>query len=75
MPYTSQQNGCAERDNRTIVEMVRTLMHAHNEIPKGLWAELANTSVYMLNLTGPTTQQGKSPYDLWYHKKRLQFFS
>ena len=69
MPFTPEQNGSAERDNRTIVEMVRTLMHAHNEIPKGLWAEIANTSVYILNRTGPTTQQGKSPYELWYYKK------
>jgi hypothetical protein len=69
MPYTPQQNGCAERDNRTIVEMLRALIHAHNEIPNGLWAELANTSVYILNRTGPTTQQGKSPYESWYYKK------
>jgi len=27
-PYTAQQNGCAERDNRTIVETARTLLYA-----------------------------------------------
>jgi len=29
-PYTAEQNGCAERDNRTVVETARTLLHAHD---------------------------------------------
>lgn len=69
MPYTPQQNGSAERENRTIVEMTRALMHAHDEIPKGLWAEISKTSVYILNRTGPTFIDGKSPYELWYNRK------
>lgn len=69
MPYTPEQNGSAERDNRTIVEMARALMHAHDEIPKGLWAEVVQASVYILNRTGPTPNDGKSPYELWYNKK------
>ena len=36
--YTPQQNGRAERDNRTIVECARTLLHA-KKLPKYLWAE------------------------------------
>ena len=35
-PYSPQQNGCAERDNRTIVEAARTMLHAHGELPKVL---------------------------------------
>ena len=69
MPYTPEQNGCAERENRTVVEMARSLMHAHNDISQGLWAEIINTSVYILNRTGPTTIEGKSPYELWWSKK------
>lgn len=69
MPYTPEQNGSAERENRTIVEMSRALMHAHNEIPNGLWAEISKAAVYILNRTGPTPVDGKSPHQLWYNKK------
>lgn len=61
MPYTPEQNGCAERDNRTIVEAARAMMHAHEQLPQGLWAELANTAVYILNRTGPTKEYGNLP--------------
>lgn len=37
-PYTPQQNGKVERDNRTIVESARTLIHA-KELPLNLWTE------------------------------------
>lgn len=54
MPYTPEQNGCAERDNRTLVEYSRSLLYAKG-LPKYLWAEAVNTVVYVLNRTGPTT--------------------
>lgn len=70
MPYTPQQNGKSERENRTIVEMARSLMHARdNIIPQGLWAELINTATYILNRTAPTCVEGKSPFELWHKKK------
>lgn len=47
-PYTPQQNGVAERNNRTIIEVVRTLL-AGSELPKSLWAEATNTAVYIRN--------------------------
>lgn len=67
MPYTPQQNP-TERENRTVVEMTRTLMHAHETIPAGLWAELIQTAVYILNRTGPG-HDGKSPHESWYGVK------
>lgn len=69
MPFTPEQNGGTERENRTVVEMTRAIMHAHDEIPKGLWAEISKASVYILNRTGPTPVDGKSPHELWYGKK------
>ena len=69
MPYTPEQNGCSERENRTIVESARAMMHSHDDIPQGLWAEMTNTATYILNRTGPTPIVEKSPYELWYGKK------
>ncbi|GBN41194.1 Retrovirus-related Pol polyprotein from transposon TNT 1-94 [Araneus ventricosus] len=38
MPYTPEQNGAAERENRTIVEAARSILH-HKGLPLKLWAE------------------------------------
>nr|XP_028952455.1 uncharacterized protein LOC114822291 [Malus domestica] len=43
-PYTPQQNGVAERKNRTIVEMAKCLM-LEKKVPLEFWAEAVNTSV------------------------------
>lgn len=47
-PFTPEQNGKAERNNRTIVECARTLLHARN-LPKILWAEATAYAMYILN--------------------------
>ncbi|GFW15505.1 integrase catalytic domain-containing protein [Trichonephila clavipes] len=67
MPYTPQQNGAAERENRTIVECARSIIYAAN-LPLKLWAEAVNTSVYVLNRTGPTSVKDKSPYELVFQR-------
>lgn len=43
-PYTPEQNGRSERDNRTIVEASRTMLKARN-LPAFLWAEATATAV------------------------------
>lgn len=65
VPYTPQQNGRAERDFRTIVEMARTMLHSKH-LDKNLWAEAVNYAVYILNKTGITIEKNKSPNDLWF---------
>lgn len=76
-PHTPEQNGCAERTNRTVVELSRTMLLARN-LPKMLWAEAVNTSVYILNRTGTSGVDDKSPYELFYgkteHLERLRIF-
>lgn len=69
MPYTPEQNGCSERENRTLVEAARSMMYTRGEMPQILWAELVNTAAYVLNRTGPTRVDGKVPYELWHGKK------
>ncbi|XP_073130521.1 uncharacterized protein [Henckelia pumila] len=44
---TPQQNGIAERKNRTLQEMARVMMSSKN-ISKGFWAESLNTAMYNL---------------------------
>ena len=44
--YMLQQNGVAERKNRTIMDMVRCMSKAM-EMPKELWAEAVATIIYI----------------------------
>lgn len=65
--YTPQQNGKAERDNRTIDDSARTMIHAKSLL-LSLWAEAVNTAVYVLNRT--VSLDGRAtPYELWVGKK------
>ena len=70
MPYTPQQNGAVERDNRTLMEMARSMLYAGElDLPKYLWAESVNTVVYVLNRTAATKVKGKTPIELWTGKR------
>jgi len=64
IPCTPEQNGAAEQKNHTIVGSARSVLHASG-LPKELWAEACNTVVYILNHTGPTPVEGKTPLELW----------
>jgi len=66
-PYTPEQNGRIERENRSIVEGARTMLLAAKLQP-GLWAEAVNTSVYLLNRRPRELDKG-IPYELWTDKK------
>ncbi|KAE8720675.1 V-type proton ATPase subunit G3 [Hibiscus syriacus] len=48
IPMTPQQNGVAERMNRTLNERARS-MRIHVGLPKFLWVEAINTAAYMIN--------------------------
>lgn len=66
-PYTPQQNGVAERGNRTIMEATRSQMHA-KKIPMELWNEAVSSSVYVLNRSLSSTIH-VIPYETWYGEK------
>lgn len=48
VPYTPQQNGMAERMNRTIVEKARCMLFGDN-LGISFWAEAVSTAVYSIN--------------------------
>jgi len=66
-PYSPEQNGSIERENRSIVEAARTMLYAAKLQP-GLWAEAVNTSVYLLNRR-PRELDKQIPFELWTGKK------
>lgn len=70
-PYTPQQNGLSERDNRTIVEMARTFKYANPDaqFPEAIWAELVSSAVYIINRTGKSSVEGVTPFELWTNQK------
>lgn len=68
--YTPQQNGVADRANRTLVEMARCML-LQSGLPKSLWGEAINTASFVRNrcptraLNGITPLEscnGKKPY-------------
>jgi transposase InsO family protein len=47
-PYTPQQNGVVERKNRTLLDMVRTMLDLY-KTPDRFWAEAINTVCNSIN--------------------------
>ena len=66
--YTPQQNGRAERANRTVIEGIRTLLEC-SKLPQELWAEAANFMVYTTNRMIAPRNTDKTRYELFLSKK------
>ena len=66
--YSPQQNGVAERMNRTIKEMTRALMFHAKQKPR-LWHLASKASVYTRNRVVGATTDGKTPYELFWNEK------
>ena len=65
---TPQQNGVAERKNRTLIEAARTML-ADSQLPIQFWAEAVSTACYVLNRVSVTKPQMKTPYEFLMRKK------
>jgi hypothetical protein len=64
-PYSPEQNSVVERDNRTVVECVRSMLH-QKSLPLEFWGEAVNTAVYVLNRISSRTLHGETPFTKWY---------
>ncbi|GJR96518.1 retrovirus-related pol polyprotein from transposon TNT 1-94 [Tanacetum coccineum] len=67
---TPQQNGVAERMNKTLIEVARTML-ADSLLPTTLWAEAVSTTGYIFNRVKVTKPQNKTPYELLFGHKPI----
>jgi hypothetical protein len=67
MPGDPQQNGVAERRNRTLIDMVRSML-SYSTLPIRLWMEALKTAVHILNRV-PSKSVPKTPYEMWTDRK------
>nr|GEY89644.1 hypothetical protein [Tanacetum cinerariifolium] len=61
---TPQQNGVAERRNRTLIEVAR-IMLVDAKLPVTFWAEAVNTACYVQNRVLVNKSHNKTPYELF----------
>ncbi|PRQ42077.1 putative RNA-directed DNA polymerase [Rosa chinensis] len=62
--YTPQQNGVAERKNRTIMNMVRSML-SEKQVPKVFWPEAVNWSIHILNRSPTLAVKDMTPEEAW----------
>ena len=68
VPYCPQQNGVAERMNRTIVEGARSMLY-HAKLPLEFWAEACSTAVYLHNRSPTTALKDKTPFESLFRRR------
>jgi Integrase core domain/GAG-pre-integrase domain len=66
VPYTPEQNGVAERLNRTLLNSVRTMLK-HMDCEKKWWTEAVTTACYVKNrVTSARLPSNTTPYEIWF---------
>ena len=71
---TPQQNGVAERKNRHLAEVCRSMLHAKN-VPGRFWAEAMRTAAHVINKLPQPRLEFVSPFEkLWDMKPTVSFF-
>ncbi|GJT83398.1 retrotransposon protein, putative, ty1-copia subclass, partial [Tanacetum coccineum] len=63
-PYTPQHNGVSERRNRTLLDMVQSMM-SQTTLSKSFWDYALETVAHILNMV-LTKKVGKTPYKVWH---------
>jgi transposase InsO family protein len=61
-PYTPQQNGVAERKNRTLIEKARIMLDEYKSSDR-FWAEAVNTACHAINRLYFHKLLEKTPYE------------
>ena len=68
VPYTPQQNGVAERKNRSLMEMARCMVKSH-ALPHSFWLEAVMCATYVLNRCPTKALHSITPYEAWHGQK------
>ncbi|KAL0553858.1 hypothetical protein IC582_007762 [Cucumis melo] len=66
-PGTPQQSGVSERRNRTLLDMVRSMM-SYAQLPSSFWGYAVETAVHILNNV-PSKSVSETPFELWRGRK------
>ena len=66
-PHTPQLNGVSERRNRTLLDMIRSMM-SHTTLPISFWGYALETAIHILNRV-PSKSVDTTPYEIWRGKK------
>jgi transposase InsO family protein len=64
IPHTPQQNGVAERMNRTIISKARCMLSNANT-GRQFWADAANTACYLVKRSPFIAIEKKTPMEVW----------
>ena len=60
---TPQRNGVSERRNRTLLDMVRSMM-SKSDLPLSFWGYALETAAFTLNRV-PSKSVDKTPHEMW----------
>ena len=71
-PGTPQHNGVSERRNRTLLDMVRSMMSL-TDLPLSFWGYALETVAFTLN-RAPSKSVETTPDELWFGKKPKLLF-
>jgi hypothetical protein len=66
-PYSPESNGIAERKNRTLTDLVNTMLDTAS-LSKAWWGEAILTASHILNRI-PNKSKETTPYEIWVGKK------
>ncbi|GJT26007.1 retrotransposon protein, putative, ty1-copia subclass [Tanacetum coccineum] len=71
-PYTPQHNGVSERRNKTLLDMVRSMM-SQTTLLKFFWDYALESAAHILNMV-PTKKVDKTPYEVWHgHAPKMYY--
>ncbi|GJY23197.1 retrovirus-related pol polyprotein from transposon TNT 1-94 [Tanacetum coccineum] len=63
-PYTPEQNGVAERKNKTLIEAARTMLNG-SALSKHFWTEAVRIACYTQNRSIIVKRHDKTPYEIF----------
>lgn len=63
-PRTPEQNGVAERKNRSLMESARSMLHGQS-MAKTFWGTAINTACYIQNRCPTNALVGMTPHEAW----------